>query len=103
MLNLYLSFFYFLFFIFYFFYVSTVNVNSEIQRSECFNKSRVPDFAGKESNSSQTAIIIVVSTISSAVLIISSCIYMYLRAKNEREKIESNKLEIGLPFLVAKC
>ena len=89
-------------FFFILIYVSTVNVNSEIQRLECFNKSRVPDFAGKESNSSQTAIIIVVSTISSAVLIISSCIYMYLRAKNEREKIES-KLEIGLPFLVAKC
>ena len=83
-------------FFFILIYVSTVNVNSEIQRTECFNKSRVPDFAGKESNSSQTAIIIVVSTISSAVLIISSCIYIYLRAKNKREKIENKAPFVSL-------
>jgi hypothetical protein len=45
---------------------------------ECSNKSRVLVFAGKESDSSQTAVIIYVPTVASDLLII--CIYIfYLR------------------------
>ena len=66
-----------------------------------FNKSRIPDFAGKESNSSRTVIIVVATTIASTVLIISINICIYLRARNPVDKVES-KLEIGLPFLLTK-
>ena len=74
---------------------------SEIEHLECLNKSRVPDFVGKESNSSRTVIIVVVTTIAFAVVIISISIFIYLRARNPVDKVES-KSEIGLPFLFAK-
>ena len=57
-------------------------------------------FAGKESNSSQTAVIIVVPTVASVFLII--CIYIfYLRVRKPRENDES-KSEFGLSLLVSK-
>jgi hypothetical protein len=103
--------FYFLFFIFifYLFFVKTPSplkkhqtpaqkiVRSPIEN----NKSRVLVFAGKKSNSSPSAIVIVVPIVVSAVLII--CIglcYFYLRVRKEGKKVES-KSKTDLSFVFA--
>jgi len=73
----------------------------QIPNLECINQSRVLVFAGKKSNSSPSAIVIVVPIVVSAVLIIciGACCF-YLRVRKAEKKVES-KSEIDLSFVVA--
>jgi hypothetical protein len=82
-------------------YISQYRLLMQIPNLECINQSRVLVFAGKKSNSSPSAIVIVVPIVVSAVLIIciGACCF-YLRVRKAEKKVES-KSEIDLSFVVA--
>jgi membrane-associated HD superfamily phosphohydrolase len=68
---------------------------------ECSNKSRVLVFAGKESDSSQTAVIIYVPTVASVLLII--CIYIfYLRVSRPGREMKVSEILVYLSLLLMK-